>query len=382
MLTHLRLESFKSFAKAEAPIGPFTLLIGANGSGKSNALEALRLLRALVADLSPLQHVLRHTGEIRGARESARYGSDVFTIGTRWRTTSGREVEHDITCAVRPELEIRAESLRAGDGNAWLRAKSLLPPPGAPPVGMLEWPFSDDESQVPASMTISTLTSAVLPVFSTLPQSPVRQLAFDLTETLRDLRYIDVTPSRMHEYVPVEATHLDDHGDNLSAVLCRECEDAGAKQEVLDWLSVLCAPEIEDVEFSKTDEGRVMMRVVEKGGTRVSARSLSDGTLRLLGELVAVRTANRGSVLLLEDLGRDLHPKRIRFLVEQLEAVIENRGVQVIATTHSPEVFAALGDKARGDVLVLGRIEGESGSVIRRFSEVGSIDPDAHRGRD
>lgn len=47
MLTAVRLQGFKSFADATLPLGPLTLLIGANAAGKSNAVEALRLLSAV-----------------------------------------------------------------------------------------------------------------------------------------------------------------------------------------------------------------------------------------------------------------------------------------------------------------------------------------------
>jgi len=46
MLTRLRLERFKSFEDAELSLEPFTLLVGANASGKSSVREALRFLHA------------------------------------------------------------------------------------------------------------------------------------------------------------------------------------------------------------------------------------------------------------------------------------------------------------------------------------------------
>ncbi|GBE73061.1 DNA replication and repair protein RecF [Microcystis aeruginosa NIES-87] len=44
MLTSLTLGNFKSYQEATLSLAPITLLIGANASGKSNALEAIRLL--------------------------------------------------------------------------------------------------------------------------------------------------------------------------------------------------------------------------------------------------------------------------------------------------------------------------------------------------
>ena len=47
MLKRPRLNNFKNFEEAELSMGPFTLLVGANASGKSNIREALRFLHAV-----------------------------------------------------------------------------------------------------------------------------------------------------------------------------------------------------------------------------------------------------------------------------------------------------------------------------------------------
>lgn len=41
VVEEIRLTSFKSFTDAVLPIGELTLLVGRNGSGKSNALDGL-----------------------------------------------------------------------------------------------------------------------------------------------------------------------------------------------------------------------------------------------------------------------------------------------------------------------------------------------------
>jgi hypothetical protein len=44
MISSFFINNFKEFSKAEMPLVPLTLLIGANASGKSNMLEAIRIL--------------------------------------------------------------------------------------------------------------------------------------------------------------------------------------------------------------------------------------------------------------------------------------------------------------------------------------------------
>ena len=44
MLNKLRLERFKNFKNAELILGPLTVLVGTNASGKSNIRDAFRFL--------------------------------------------------------------------------------------------------------------------------------------------------------------------------------------------------------------------------------------------------------------------------------------------------------------------------------------------------
>src|SRR3954467_9458818 len=83
MLKRIRLKDFKSFVDEEVEIAPLTLLVGANASGKSNFLDAMKFLKGISFDLT-LGEVLN--GEtrarpdawpgIRGrAEETARYST-------------------------------------------------------------------------------------------------------------------------------------------------------------------------------------------------------------------------------------------------------------------------------------------------------------------
>lgn len=47
MITSLRLIDFKNFADATLRMGPFTVIVGANASGKSNLRDAFRILHGI-----------------------------------------------------------------------------------------------------------------------------------------------------------------------------------------------------------------------------------------------------------------------------------------------------------------------------------------------
>lgn len=163
----------------------------------------------------------------------------------------------------------------------------------------------------------------------------------------------------------------------------RLCQDRELKADLLDWLSELCAPTIVDIDFDETRQGEIRFELIETGGTRVSARSLSDGTLRFLGLIVSLLMAQQeprpSPVLLIEEIENGLHPTRLHLLVELLEQVTKTGRVQVIATTHSPLVLQHLSDQALGNAVVFGRIPDEPGTVARRLRDLRNFDEVAAR---
>ena len=69
MIHKLHIRNFKSFHDASMHLAELTLLIGANASGKSNALEALKLLAWIAGNgrLASIQFAMKeHELRIRG----------------------------------------------------------------------------------------------------------------------------------------------------------------------------------------------------------------------------------------------------------------------------------------------------------------------------
>lgn len=381
MLKSLELRNFKSFADAQTEFGPLTLLVGANASGKSNVLDALRLLRNLGPQDLPLDWALQGRPGSRGAEragirggihEVVRSGADAFAMESSWLVPSGETLVHSLECVTSPRPLIRKEALHEAGASTPLFETHVLPMSPhsgeAEPSNQLTL-FSNGQPRTIDGLSARWSALERVRKYSRVSEPP-HELSAQLLFALTDLQFLDVQPATMRGYVPQEMQELGENGEYLSAVLARDCKDPDKKQELVDWLSELCAPDLVDIDFSTTDEGDVMLRLIEKDGSRVSARSLSDGTLRFLGELVALRSAPEHSVILMEELGNGLHPRRVHLLVEYLEAITEERNIQVIATTHSPLVLQALGPRARNDVVVLGRLPDVPGTIMRRLADL------------
>ncbi|OJH41838.1 AAA family ATPase [Cystobacter ferrugineus] len=388
MLKRLRLKDFKSFVDEDVPLAPLTLLLGANASGKSNFLDALQFLHANSFNLD-LEQILN--GEQRvspdawrglrgGAPEAARLGTSRFTLESDWSvlawdfdnepvTEHVVSLTHRMTCRTVPHPLLEEESFTPEGGETTRtgalrgdRIEISVPP------GLFSGADADPETK---------LVSAYRSVFM-WPQPPARSgrwqevlvPPFGLEEALSQIEFLNIQPSAMRGYGRRNAP-LGDEGRNISGVLAQLCDDAEAKRAITDWLAEFCAPEIADIDFVEVKElGDVMAMFVEKSGRRVSVRSASDGTLRFLGTLLALRLAPKDSVILLEELDSGLHPTRIKLLVEYLEAVTRERGIQVIATTHSPVILQWLNQATLRNSLVFGRVPEHEGTLVRRLGDL------------
>jgi energy-coupling factor transporter ATP-binding protein EcfA2 len=81
-------------------------------------------------------------------------------------------------------------------------------------------------------------------------------------------------------------------------------------------------------------------------GKGLMARQVSEGTLLTLGLLTAIYGVNKPGILLLDDLDRAMHPKAQRELIELLRGVQTTKPeIQIVATTHSPYMLDSMKPK-------------------------------------
>lgn len=383
MLQALHLQDFKSFVDERIPLGPLTVFVGANASGKSNALDAIRFLQGIALELS-IADILRGRYEggrllwppIRGGiQEVARFGVHEFGVQTEWRL-GGHDVRHDIGCTTTPIPLVVRERLSVSGFGQYLfdtHARTLGAGLGPQEGRSINVAARGTGGRNPAQRH-SAAASLLGQVDATARVRPeVTDWSARLQDAMRKATFLSISPVAMRDYVPRQALELAADGENVSAIVRQLCEE-GDEQRIVDWLSELCAPRITGIEFVETELGDVMLQLVEEDGTKISARSLSDGTLRFLGELVALLKAEPGSILLVEEIENGLHPERLHLLVQLLESITRERDIQVIVTTHSPLVMAALSEQTRDNAVLFARVAGREGTVTRRLRDLPHFD--------
>jgi predicted ATPase len=389
MLQSIRLKDFKSFVDEEVTLAPLTVLVGANGSGKSNLLDAIRFVQGLGLGFSLLD-VLQGRWEAgrevwRGLRggvaETVHHGRSSARLLTTWRLES-HPWAHHVEFSLKPKPELVEEwfkNLNSQTGEWWGGAPSR---------------FSDEQLEAKADEFRSPWEYATpfdrsmlsLPIKFGAGESPPDfapglKAQEQILSLLKSSLLLHLLPERMRGYSPKQAGQLGAEGEHLSSMLWSLCQDEQVRQEWVDWLSELLAPELSGIDFIETELGDVMLTLVEEEGTRTSARSLSDGTLRFLGMLVALRTAPAGSIVLMEEPESGLHPQRVHLLVEYMEAVTKERGIQVITTTHSPQLLQSLSPEGLRNTVLCARVPDRPGTVLRRLGDLPHFDEVSTRSR-
>ena len=120
MLAQIHIKNFKSYRDQTLYLSPLTLMIGANASGKSNALEAFRFLAWLAQGqkLSVLKHRVDDSEQVlRGQiRDLGHLNSDSFSLGCTTEDNDWNHFEAEITLRD-DELHISQECITSPNEN-------------------------------------------------------------------------------------------------------------------------------------------------------------------------------------------------------------------------------------------------------------------------
>ncbi len=166
---------------------------------------------------------------------------------------------------------------------------------------------------------------------------------------LGSMRFLDPAPDAMKTPSLPGQDILSDRGENLSSVLQSICESPQMKQAILSWIQELTPLDVVDFEFVPDQTGKILVTLVESDGQKTSAYSASDGTLRFLAMLAAMLGTKPARFYFFEELENGIHPTRLHLLLQLIEHKVSGGAIQVVATSHSPQLLGFLSEKSRAD---------------------------------
>ena len=398
MLTCITLDNFKSFRKAQLPLAPLTVLIGANASGKSNAIEGMRLLSWLAQGqkLSAIQYAVQSGDRVvRGSVEDLAFEhTESFSLGAETNDAEWNRLT--MTIGKRADgMHITAEMLTHDKATVPLYTLDQPSHDRGTDVGVAYNNFGrgPNKPHVTCSDQAAIFTQLTSPAAfeaahkksrDTIP--PVARL---LEHSLSAMLFLDPVPARMREYAFPSDTALQGDGRNLSAVLYglwggakdKSVEQQRSKTEpyitnrqaILEFIQSLPEQDIASLSFLEEPRGGVMVKLTETFGGRsrdYDASLLSDGTLRVLSIAAAMLSAPEGSLVVIEEIDNGVHPSRAQHLLADIQGVAKRRNLRVLLSTHNPALLDALSDSALPDVLFCYRDPLSGSSRVVRLQDV------------
>lgn len=387
VIEEVRLTAFKSFRDAVLPLDELTLVVGRNGSGKSNALDGLWALSRLATgeDVRDALDGGREGPAVRGgAAGCAPFGESTFSLGSTVRTGED-EARLDVTVQVEPVVQIVYERLLAGD-----RVLLETEPPSTDSADIAAaW---DNRKQGPnpriafrAGRLLATQVLAKVP--ATTAGQRIHLAAAQVLTALRSVFVLDPVPHEMRQYVPRRDILLRRTADNLSAAVASLLDQPSTSRRLSEALSRLNEQDVVDVRTSRSELDDVMLTLTERFVDHehpVPARVMSDGSLRFLAILVALLQAPTvdtapeplasedavgQTTLVIEELENGLHASQAKLLIELVREEVHQRRVRALATAHSPALLDALTGEEHRSLVVCQR-DRDGRSTLRRLVDL------------
>lgn len=377
MLKRVHIKGYKSLADVEVELQPLSVLFGLNATGKSNFLDALRLLSKIVTGRNlreafepphrgkPIESFALGPGGVEGL---ARKNQLKFSIevdlrlsdtvvdaverqirkmrpsngkdktrkaGRRPRTSPARVRERDLRYRVEIEMLPRAGALRVSD--EYLTALNGKGEPSKSRKAFIERRkdkmYLRREGQAHQTCYGCHMDQSILSMPHHPPHYPHLMAARQEMEGWHFYCFEPRGPMRAANSLE-EVRHIGFAGEGLAAYLnTLKVTKPGDFKGIEGALNVL-VPEVDGIEVDVNDFGEVELRLKENGVT-VPTRVLSEGTLRMLG-ILSINGARNGSALIgLEEPENGVHPRQLEWIAEILKTQEIIGRTQYLVTTHS-----------------------------------------------
>ncbi|WP_129630386.1 AAA family ATPase [Candidatus Oscillochloris fontis] len=385
MIESFHLGNFKSYRNATLPLAPLTLLIGANASGKSNAIEGLRFL-AWLAQGRRLSEILKSVQSedyaIRGGIQNLSYQeSSSFTLGCTVSTPLVAEWDTlELSIAIgEMDMRIHAEQIASSqdrfplyrvEPTTDLYSHDLQ-------VSYNNFARGGKKPRIVATDQQAVFTQLITPARFGSEHIQAQQLIPSITKTyqtlLEQILFLDPHPRRMRGYSFIVDIRLNDDGSNVSSVLYDLVHRHHCHDQILDFIRALPEQDIRAITFIETSRNEVMVQLTETFGGHQEVRDaplLSDGTLRVLAIAAALLSAPEGSLVVIEEIDNGVHPSRAQMLLEHIQHVAHERRLNILLTTHNPALLDALPLDAIPNVVCSYRDPDEGDSRLTRLEDL------------
>lgn len=321
------IKRFRSFPSTTVSFDNPMFLVGQNGSGKSNLADVFGFVSE--AMVSPIQAVFDRRGGIASVRNRSSGRSYPPNLGIAFELGEVNGVKGG-----RYAFEVKAEP---NYGFQILREQCLVILRGGK-----RWWY--DRAKLWTS-NATGLTPALEPSALCLPLVGGDERFAPVFRTLSAMRVYAIEPAKLREMQdPDSGVALKADGGNAASVLQELLRGEGAEErgKTINQILETIVPATKSVLPKKHGKKLSLAFSQEWGGGKklnFEAYNMSDGTLRSLGLIMAVFQKPSPSVLVIEEPESTIHPGALGAVLDLIRQA--GRTMQVLITTHSPELLGA-----------------------------------------
>lgn len=352
-ITKLRVRNFRSIRDAQLDLGPLTVLVGPNASGKSNLMDALEFL------VDALSQNLAYSIQARGGFRAitpwlppGQNTPDVELELNLWVGEFNAHYHFIVTEYGEDGFRVKRESLKVQQANGSSSGLEFTVDSGKlTEFARLDAPVEFDPLQL------------ALPVLSSMSLDLRR-----LVSPLKDMQFYD-------SHTLSEDEFNEDAYGLLSALWDLYASDPDSLKRMKRSLKTL-VPDLVDIRvipdnrYPSRDYRKIQLRHAftdsRSHGPWADLGLESDGTLRMLELLVILNQRPSPSFIGIDGPEEGVHPGVLAALADSLKE--GSRRSQILVTTHSPDLI----DQFRTEHLrVVKSIDGftEVGKVSRNQAE-------------
>ncbi|MDO5103552.1 MAG: AAA family ATPase [Lautropia sp.] len=317
------LRSYKSIAHCDIQLKPLTFLVGQNGAGKSNFLDALHFVKDALSN--SLDNALAERGGLDEVRRRSSGHPNHLGIRLDFELPDSRQGWYAFRIGA-----------MANGGYEVQQEECVLDAVGkGPGFRISKGEVQSSENTFPAvtrdrlALVAASGITAFRPVF----------------DALTSMGFYNLNPKVMRELQkPQDGRLLKPVGENIASVI-HHLQRAAPRQiaDIQAYLN-LVVPAVQHVERKAIGPMETLeFRQAVSGARhpwRFLAQNMSDGTLRVLGVLTALLQSNQDfapSLIGIEEPETALHPAASAALREVLGRASQQ--TQVLVTSHSPDLL-------------------------------------------
>ena len=377
ILKNIKLHNWKNFQKCEVELSERCFIIGANASGKSNFIDALRFLRDIAKQSGGLQTAVEERGGITKIR----------CLATQEQTNVSITVElgdpDELQNLWRYHLEfdnipvdyllVNHGKYLSNNGKIFSTSENHVRIISEEVYSYCEKKYILQRRDIDEGEDNETLKQ------THLEQAIANKKFRDLQIVFQNIEYLNIIPQLIRESTSVSSFYTKEeyYGRTFLEKLSKMDEQTRSShfRKINECLTI-AVPQLKELNFVSDKMGipHLEAKYVDwrAKGSKQQEMQFSDGTLRLIGFLFALLD-NSGTVLL-EEPEIKLHSGIISQIPEFISKIQRSKkaksGSQILITTHSYDILSNSGISI-DEVLILQNTP--QGATIQKVSDIAEV---------